>query len=363
MSTSPSPVLVTGAFGNVGRHTIPELLRAGRTVVATDLRTPANERTAKRMVLLEGRVEVRWADLTDPTAVTDLVHDVAPSVLVHLAAIIPPRTYVHPDLARRVNVDAVRHVVEAVESLRQPCRLLFASSIATYGSRNPHTMPPVNAETPTIPRELYGAHKVEAEGIIRASSLDWATLRLGAVVFHDMSLAMDLGSVHLEALLPTDGRVHAVDGRDVARAFVAALDAPCSGRTLLIGGDDSHRMTQREFAAGISTAAGLRGGIPEGRAGDPDDDTAWFAVDWMDTAEAQRLLGFQQVTWERTLADLASHVGVVRHALPLAAPLVRALLGLRSPHRGAAPGPAQPWVGIAARWGDNTIVTPTAPES
>ena len=359
MSLSPSPVLVTGAFGNVGRHTVQALLEAGRTVVATDLRTPLNERLARR---LDDRVELRWADLTDPATVTDLVHDIAPEGVVHLAAIIPPGTYVLPDLARRVNVDAVRHVVEAVEGLDRPCRLLFASSIATYGSRNPHTMPPVDAETPTLPRELYGAHKVEAEGIIRGSRTDWAILRLGAVVFHDMSLAMDLGSIRLEALLPTDGRVHAVDGRDVARAFVSALDAPCSGRTLLIGGDDSHRMTQREFAVGISAAAGLRGAIPEGRPGDPTDDTSWFAVDWMDTTEAQGLLGFQQVTWEQTLADLGAHVGIARHALPLAAPLVRVLLGLRSPHRGTPAGPARPWAGIAAEWGEDRLVTPSATE-
>lgn len=350
-----SPVLVTGAFGNVGRHVVRALLAAGRRVVATDLRTPSNERLARS---LGHDVEVRWADLTDADAVTHLVHDVAPTAVIHLAAVIPPGTYEHPDLARRVNVDAVGHLVGAVEELEGPCRLLFASSIATYGSRNPHTMSPVDAATPTRPGELYGAQKVEAEDLLRGSRTDWVVLRLGAVVFHDMSLAMDLGSIHLEALLPTDGRVHAVDGRDVGRAFVAALEAPCSGRTLLIGGDDSHRLTQREFAAGISAAAGLRGGIPEGRPGDPEDDAGWFAVDWMDTAEAQRLLGFQEVSWEQTLTDLGAHVGFVRHALPLAAPVVRALLGLRSPYRGIPAGPARPWEGIAARWGERAVVRP-----
>lgn len=356
MSTAPHPVLVTGAFGNVGRHTLRALLADGRRVVATDLRTPGAERAAREFA---GRLELRWADLTDADDVRRLVAEVSPSVLVHLAAVIPPATYVDHALARRVNVDATRLLVSAAEALPHSCRLAFASSIAVYGSRNPHTVAgPVDAVTPTRPREQYGAHKVESEAIIRASSLDWVILRLGAVLFHDLDLAMDLESMALEALLPTDGRLHAVDGRDVARAFAAAVDAPCTGRTLLIGGDPSHRMTQRDFAQRITAAAGLRGAIPPGRPGDPGDDEGWFNVDWMDTTEAQQLLDFQRHTWADTMRDLSAHVGLKRHVLPLAAPLARVFMTLRSPYRGAPDGPARVWEGIARRWGSESLTAP-----
>ena len=40
------PVLVAGAFGNIGRHTLRALLADGRRVVATDLRRPATEKAA-----------------------------------------------------------------------------------------------------------------------------------------------------------------------------------------------------------------------------------------------------------------------------------------------------------------------------
>ncbi len=354
--TGSGPVLVTGAFGNVGRHTLRALLRAGEDVVATDLQSPAAGRAAAEF---SDALEVHWADLTAPGAAAALVAEVRPSAVVHLAAVIPPGTYTNVVLARRVNVDLVRDLTEAVASLDDPARFVLASSIAAYGARNPHTQPPVTADTPTEPRELYGAHKVEAERIVRSSGLDWVILRLGVVAFHDMSLAMDLGSVHLESLLPTDGRVHSVDGRDVARAFVAALRAPCSGKILLIGGDDTHRMTQREFAAGISGAAGLRGAIPPGRPGDPDDDAAWFAVDWMDTSEAQELLDFQHTPWQQTLTDLGTHMGLKRRLLPAASPLARVVLGLRSPYRHSPAGPAAPWEGIASKWGPEVLVAPS----
>ncbi len=40
-------VLVTGAFGNVGRYTVRLLLEQGYRVVATDVQSPASEKAAK----------------------------------------------------------------------------------------------------------------------------------------------------------------------------------------------------------------------------------------------------------------------------------------------------------------------------
>ena len=40
--------------------------------------------------------EVRWADLTDADAVAELLREVSPSAIIHLAAIIPPVCYARP---------------------------------------------------------------------------------------------------------------------------------------------------------------------------------------------------------------------------------------------------------------------------
>ena len=75
MSDERAPVLVTGALGNVGRHTVRALLGRRRRVVATDLRTTVNEALART---LPDGVDLRWADLTDAALVAALVEDVAP---------------------------------------------------------------------------------------------------------------------------------------------------------------------------------------------------------------------------------------------------------------------------------------------
>lgn len=342
-------VLVTGAFGLVGTATVQHLAQHGRTVVATDLDSPANRRAAER---LPAGVTVHWADLTDPARVEALLAAVAPSAVIHLAAVIPPLCYANPALARKVNVDATANLVNAAAAQRNPPRFIQASSIAVYGPRNPHHLTDVlRADTPVRPFDVYGGHKVEAEAIVRGSSLDWVILRLGGVLTVDLGLGVDPDMLYFEALLPADGRLQTVDVRDVAHAFSAATTAPVTGRTLLIGGDDSHRLRQGEIAASTAAAMGLVGGVPIGRNGDPDDDDAWFATDWMDTATAQAALGHQHHSWPQLLAETAAKTGWKRHPLRLISPLAREFLRRRSPYYGQSGRYADPWGAVRRKWG------------
>ncbi|MGH3562106.1 MAG: NAD-dependent epimerase/dehydratase family protein, partial [Mycobacterium sp.] len=130
-------VLVTGAFGLVGSATVRQLAGDGRRVVATDLDTSANRKAAAN---LPASVQVRYADLTDPASVDELVRTVKPKAIVHLAAVIPPFIYMRRDLARKVNVDATGHLLAAATKEPDPPRFVQASSIAVYGARNPHTV-------------------------------------------------------------------------------------------------------------------------------------------------------------------------------------------------------------------------------
>lgn len=342
-------VLVTGAFGLVGRATVEHLARLGRHVVATDLDNSANRKAAAGM---PAGVTVRWADLTEADQVRELVSTVAPSSIIHLAAIIPPLCYANPALARHVNVDATAYLVNAAAGQADPPRFLQASSIAVYGPRNPYRFTDVlTVDTPALPYDVYGGHKAEAEAIVRRSGLDWVILRLGGVLTVDLGPGLDPNVIYFEALLPTDGRLQTVDVRDVAHAFAAATTAEVVGRTLLIGGDDSHRLRQGEIGASIAAAMGLVGGLPPGRPGDPDDDYGWFATDWMDTAAAQEVLGHQHYSWPQILAETAEKAGWKRGPLRLIAPLAREYLKHRSPYFGQPGRYADPWEAVRRKWG------------
>lgn len=327
----PESVLVTGAAGLVGTATVRHLAAQGRHVVATDLPT----------------------DLTDARQVQELLGEVNPTAVIHLAAVIPPMCYAKPELARRVNVEATRNLVKTAAAQQIPPRFIQASSIAVYGTRNPYRTDTVlTAQTPVSPYDIYGQHKAEAEEIVRESTLDWVILRLGGVLSTDLSsLQMNPDMIYFESLLPTDGRLQTVDVRDVAHAFAAATTAEVSGRTLLIGGDESHRLRQGEIAPATAAAMGLVGGIPAGRPGDPDDDLRWFATDWMDTVTAQELLKHQHHSWPEMLAEVRDTAGWKSYPLRLVAPLAREFLKRRSAYYRQPGTYADPWDTVRRKWG------------
>ena len=349
-------VLVTGGFGLVGSQVVERLTADGRRVVVADLDTPANR---KKVAALPDGVDVRWADLTDAEAVDRLVSEVSPSVIVHLAAVIPPPLYRNPALARKVNVDATMALVRAAEAQPEPPRFVQASSNAVYGSRNPHRVTDVvRADTPPRPFELYSNTKFQAEEFVRASRLDWVVLRLGGVLSPNFSaLPLTTDGIYIESALPTDGRIHTVDVRDVAAAFAAATTADVVGEILLIAGDDSHKLLQKDVGAALAAALGLPGVLPEGRPGDPDDDDGWFLTDWMDTARAQEALGFQHHSWPSMLAEMSEKMGWKRYPLRLVAPLARVFLARRAAYRGAPGMYADLWGAIAKRLGDPCLST------
>ena len=322
-------VLVTGGFGLVGSQTVERLTAEGRHVVVADLNTPANR---KKAAGLPDGVEVRWADLTNAAEVDRLVSEVAPSVIVHLAAVIPPPLYRNPGLARKVNVDATVALVRAAEAQPNPPRFVQASSNAVYGSRNPHRVTDVvRADTPPRPFELYSKTKFEAEEFVRSSTLEWVVLRLGGVLSPNFSaLPLSADGIFIESALPADGRIHTVDVRDVAAAFAAATTADVAGEILLIAGDDSHKLLQKEVGPALAAALGLPGVLPEGRPGDPEDDDNWFLTDWMDTARAQEALAFQHHSWPAMLAEMSERMGWKRYPLRLVAPLARVFLSRRA---------------------------------
>lgn len=344
-------VLVTGGFGLVGSQTVRRLVADGHRVVATDLGTPTQRKAART---LPAGVEAHWADLTDSGDVDRLLAATSPTAIVHLAAVIPPAIYRSPALGRRVNVDATVTLLRAAQARPHPVRFIQASSNAVYGARNPHRSAELlRADSPMNPADLYGAHKAEAEQHIRSSNLEWVILRLGGVISVDPeAMPFSVDALFFESALPTDGRIHTVDVRDVARAFAAATTADVVGETLLIAGDESHRIRQGEVGKALAAARGLVDVLPGGRPGDPDSDDDWFVTDWMDTARSQQVLQFQHHSWPDMLDEMRATAGWRRYPMRLISPLARRFLKSRAAYRDTPGRYADPWGAIRAKLGE-----------
>ncbi len=353
-------ILVTGAFGQVGKRCTQILLDRGRTVIAMDLRTDKTL-AAERELSAGKRPDAlipAYIDLLDAEAVRDLVATHRPEAIVHLAAIVSPQSYRNPGLARKVNVGGTENLLAAAATLPRPPLFLMASSAAVYGSRNPYRHPErITLNTPVDPIDQYGQDKVLAEAAIRASGLPYALFRLGGIISPDTQANINGDYLLLMRSMPGDNQIHTVDARDVALAFANGVDreATIASKVLLIGGNESYVMLQRNLQDDMMAAAGLgRLGPSASLPGDPDDDRGWSFTGWFDTTEAQALLDFQEHDWHQTVAWIAEsqgHSRIVVQALgPILRPVLRAALMLQRRLEGRGPY-ADPWTLIAKKYG------------
>jgi len=314
--TDISNVLLTGAFGNIGRHTLRELLRQGYRVRCFDVPSNANRRAAAEF---HGRVEVVWGDICSSDNVRAALD--GQHAVIHNAAIIPSASEKRPEIAKAVNIDGTRHVVDAIKAARRNGRvpyLVFPSSISVFGPSQ-HKKPPRRASEPVRASDHYTTHKIACERMIRAARIPHVVLRVGAALDPaGVGMDADIDSMIMMFEMSPDNRVEYVHPADVARAQVNALRCPAaSGKVLLIGGGPQCQIRQRDMFDAIFSALGLQG-IPPEAFGDRN-----YYTDWMDTEESQRLLDFQRVTWTDFRRDLERNLGLYRWLLYPLRPLAK----------------------------------------
>lgn len=365
MTVAATTVLVTGAFGQIGKRCTEILLDRGHTVVAMDLRTDKTVAAQRELSARAGTLIPAYVDLLDPAAVRELVATHRPAAIIHLAAIVSPPSYRNPAVARKVNVGGTENLLAAAAALPHKPLFLMASSAAVYGSRNPYRHPErITPDTPVNPIDQYGQDKVLAEAAIRASGLPYALFRLAGVASPDTQGSINGDYLALLRSMPGDNRIHMVDARDVGLAFANGVDraATIAGKVLLIGGDESYVMLQRDLQDDMMAAAGLgRLGPAASLPGDPNDDRGWSFTGWYDTTETQALLDFQEHDWHQTLDWIAKSQGrrriVARALSPLLRPLVLATLLMQRRLEGRGPY-ADPWALIAKKYGPGALATP-----
>lgn len=314
-------VLLTGAFGNIGASALDELLQRGHQVRCFDVKTPANERVAKRIA---GKAELFWADLRNPQAVAAAVQ--GQECVVHLGFVIPTTlsatgvsSETDPEWARAINVGGTRNVLEAMKAQPTPPRMLFTSSLHIYG-RTHDQPPPRTVDDPPQPIEEYAKHKVECELLVKESGLTWTIFRLAAALPVRLVLDPDMFDV------PLDNRIEFVHTRDVGLAIANALENDqVWGGTWLIGGGPECQLYQRDIVAGVLDAVGV-GMLPEEAFTDVP-----YPTDWLDTAASQQLLQFQSRTLDDYIEDVKELLGFKRHLIVAFRPLIRRWLLNKSP--------------------------------
>lgn len=137
----PSRILVTGAGGFVGRHLMAEL--------------------AARFSEAEGIPGA--ADLTDETAVHQMVATARPDVVVHLAGIASvSAARADPAAAFAVNLGGTLNLARALLAEAPTALLVHAGSADCYGASF-HAGTPLDETAPLAPLNAYAASKAAAD--------------------------------------------------------------------------------------------------------------------------------------------------------------------------------------------------------
>lgn len=161
-------VLVTGADGFVARHLIPFFQAQGAEVIGTVLQSGAGGPGVKTIPL----------DITDAERTHDVVRDVRPTHIVHLAAITSVHdSFTNPSQTEDVNVLGTQHLLDAAGGCVPTPRTLLIGSGEEYGPNEGTALSelPISALHPVSP---YGMSKKKVEEFIeRSPALRTFTIR------------------------------------------------------------------------------------------------------------------------------------------------------------------------------------------
>ncbi len=306
--------LITGASGFLGRHLINILQqedRSGLQIVQCGRNRP-HACSAQ---------DFRAVDLTQSVSIRNLLQEVHPDVVIHLAGKTPPGS---PEEFFAGNTVPISLLLDILHEQGRPVRVVQAGSAAELGMVPVEELP-VSEDYPCQPVNAYGMSKWlgTLAGIIARSPIEVMSARVFNPVGPGIAETQALGSFARRLVSPATTRMDVqdldvrrdfVDVRDVARALIALADHGQAKTVYHVGTGDSH--TIREGLEYMIARCGRKVEVKV------SDDLA-FRPKLVDSrADISRIIkdtGWRpEIPWEQSLSDLWE-AELARHRLPLTA--------------------------------------------
>jgi GDP-4-dehydro-6-deoxy-D-mannose reductase len=302
LSTAGRTCLLIGARGFVGTHLRHAASEAGLHVVA-----------ASR----QDSDEAPPCDLLDRVGVEECLRTVGPDLIVNAAG--DPsvaRSWEHPEEARAINADGVRHLLEAAAAAAPDAHLVCLSSAAVYSQPGEEEMP-LREDSPLAPVSPYGEAKLAMEGFCR-EAVEAGESRIAVVRAFNLigpgqppfnaasSLARQIaeaecgGEATVELTLgnPEAAR-DLIDVRDAARALVELSSGGVTGTYNLCSGQ-AHSVAEQAAALAPMTPLAVEAHVDPGLSR-PSDPPLLLG----DPGRLREAIGFvPEIPLERSLADL-----------------------------------------------------------
>ncbi|MFY0650782.1 MAG: SDR family oxidoreductase [Cyclobacteriaceae bacterium] len=158
-------ILVTGSNGLLGQKLVSLLLEKKVAVIATARGEDRTQRDDNNYIYCP-------LDITSETEVSQVIADFKPDRVINTAAMTNvDQCETEKEACIQLNVDAVRYLVNACE--RQSAHLVHMSTDFIFDGESG----PYDEQAEANPISFYGQSKLDAEEIVKNSSVSWAILR------------------------------------------------------------------------------------------------------------------------------------------------------------------------------------------
>lgn len=209
-------------------------------------------------------LKIVWGDATRYADVAETIKGV--DWVLNAMAYISPMADYHPALAKAVNVDAIGHIINAIEAEpngAERIRYIHTGTVAETGNR-PVGIHVGRVGDPLKPSifDYYAITKIAGERLVMESNLQhWASLRMTFIMptsYKELTALNDAIAFHM----PFDARMENITDRDAGFGLVNCLDIPDDSdfwrRVYNMGGGHKMRTIAYDYMLDNYRSNGLR---------------------------------------------------------------------------------------------------------
>ena len=286
-------ILVTGAFGNIGKAVIDEACKHNHEIIVFEV---DNKKTRKDARKYQGKIKkIIFGDIRNYENVKKAVKEC--DSVIHLAAIIPPISKRNRELTFDVNYSGTVNLINAIKDTKKIIPFIFTSSASVMGPTQLNDKI-VNRNDPLVITGNYEESKIKCENFLKQNADNYLIFRLAGVLptSSTMSFTSTLPMMEEIFSMHLDMRLEMIMDLDVATALVTGVEKLKLVKTqkkqayILAGGEkNGWRLKGEEFISSLFESLSLP--IPDRKYFTQDINT--YHLDWYDTKEAQKEFNFQ----------------------------------------------------------------------
>jgi nucleoside-diphosphate-sugar epimerase len=316
-------ILITGAFGNIGKAVIEEARKRHHEVIVFEI---DNKKTRKVAKSYKKEIEqVFFGDIRSVESIKEAVVD--SDAIIHLAAIIPPASKKNREPTMAVNFEGTVNLIKAIKETKRNIPLIFTSSASVMGPTQLHDRL-VTRNDPMVITGNYEESKIKCEEFLKKNADNFLVFRLAGVLPTFSARSFRSLFPYLEEIfdMHPDMRLEMIMAEDVATALVTGAEKLKTAKTLknqayILGGGEKNgwQLRGREFLSRLFGVLSLS--MPDQKYFTQDINT--YHLDWYDTTEAQQEFDFQS----HNLEEYLKHVGKTFRIYKLPIMLFRKIIG------------------------------------